>query len=169
MNIKIEGLTELAGLLEKLKLIPQGEAVRQALLDGAGLITTAARANAPIAAYPTHYRGRMIAPGGLRKSLMAAPGKSYKNFLQAYAFTLRRMAPHAHLVEFGTKPHVITPKKGKMLRFGRGLNIFAKKVNHPGSRENPFFRKAIRSQRNAVKRLLESKVKQAFDALGRTA
>ena len=183
-QIKIEGLTELAGQLEKLKAIPQGQAVRQALLDGAQLIERHAAANAPIAPTATHYRGKMIAPGGLRRSLQSAPGRSFKTFVQAYAFSLRKFAPHSHLVEFGTKAHTIT---GRM-RFLRGKQaesaatrigifarqavskyVFARKVSHPGAKETPFFRKAISSQRGAIKRLLESRVKAAFDALGRAA
>lgn len=167
-QIKIEGLTELAGQLEKLKAIPQGQAVRQALLDGAELITRHAAANAPIAPTATHYRGKMIAPGGLRRSLQSAPGRSFKNFLQAFAFSLRKFAPHSHLVEFGTKAHTIVPDKKKVMKWGNPA-IFARKVSHPGAKETPFFRKAISSQRGAIKRLLESRIKAAFDALGRAA
>lgn len=169
MNIKIEGLTELAGQMQKLKDTAQGQAVRSALLDGANLITDAARARAPIAPYATNYRGTSIAPGGLRKSLSAAAGRQFKTFLQAYAFSLKKAAPHAHLVEFGTKAHEITPKNKKFLMFGNLFKRFSKKVEHPGSRPIPFFRDAIRAQRNAVKRLLEQRVKAAFDALGRAA
>jgi HK97 gp10 family phage protein len=168
-NIKIEGLEHLAGQLEKLKSTAQGEDVQRALLDGAQLIQVAARSNAPTAPYPTWYKGRMIAPGGLKASLSAAPGRKIKNFLQAYAFALKQRAPHAHLVEFGTKPHVIQAKDKKVLAFGNRFRRFARKVMHSGSREIPFFRTAIKQQRNAVKRLLETKVKAAFDALARTA
>jgi len=159
LNIKIEGLTELAGQLEKLKKTAQGAEVRAALLDGANLISDAAKARAPVAPYATNYRGRAIAPGGLKRSL----------FLQAYAYTLKQAAPHAHLVEFGTKAHTVTPKDKKFLMFGNLFKRFAKKVQHPGSRPIPFFRDAIRAQRNNVKRLLEARVKAAFDALGRAA
>ena len=169
MNIKIEGLTELAGQLDKLKQTAQGAEVRAALLDGATLISDAAKTRAPRAPYPTNYRGRFIAPGGLKKSLSAAAGRQFKNFLQAYAFSVKSAAPHAHLVEFGTKAHTITPKSKKFLMFGNLFKRFARKVQHPGSRPIPFFRDAIRAQRNNVKRLLESRVKAAFDALGRTA
>ena len=169
MNIKIEGLTELAGQLEKLKKTAQGAEVRAALLDGANLITDAAKARAPVAPYATNYAGRSIAPGGLKRSLFAAAGRQFKTFLQAYAFSLKKAAPHAHLVEFGTKAHTIIPENKKFLMFGNLFKRFAKKVQHPGSREIPFFRDAIRAQRNNVKRLLESRVKAAFDALGRTA
>jgi HK97 gp10 family phage protein len=169
LNIKIEGLTELAGQLEKLKKTAQGAEVRAALLDGANLISDAAKARAPVAPYATNYRGRAIAPGGLKRSLSAAAGRQFKNFLQAYAYTLKQAAPHAHLVEFGTKAHTVTPKDKKFLMFGNLFKRFAQKVQHPGSRPIPFFRDAIRAQRNNVKRLLESRVKAAFDALGRAA
>ena len=170
INIKIEGLTELAGALEKVRATAKGAEVRQALLDGANLISQAAAANAPIAPYATNYNGRMIAPGGLRRSLRAAAGKQYKNFLQAYAYALKLVAPHAHLVEFGTKAHTIKPKRaGGWLKFGNRFTAFARSVQHPGSRPQPFFRNAIRSKRNAVKNLLESRVKAAFDALARAS
>lgn len=168
-RVKIEGLDHLAGQLEKLKNTAVGAEVRAALLDGANLISEAARTRAPIAPYATNYRGRAIAPGGLRKSLQAAAGKMHKTFLQAYAFALKAAAPHAHLVEFGTKAHLIVPKNKKLLMFGNLFQRFAKKVQHPGSREIPFFRDAVRAQRANVKRLLESRVKAAFDALGRAA
>ena len=42
---------------------------------------------------------------------------------------------YAPMVEFGTKPHDIEPKKGKALRFkGRGGFVFAKIVHHPGTK-----------------------------------
>lgn len=169
MNIKIEGMVELAGQLEKLKATARGEEVRAALLDSAAMLADAARTNAPQAPYPTNYRGKQIAPGGLKRSIKSAPGRQSKNFLQAFAFTLKGAAPHAHLVEFGTKPHAIKPKDKKFLVFGNLFKRFAKSVQHPGSREIPFFRNAIRSKRTAIKRLMETRVKAAFDALGRTA
>ena len=168
-NIKIEGLTELAGELDKLKATARGHEVRAALLEGADLIRDQVRANAPIAPYATYYRGRYIAPGGLRRSLKSSPGRQFKNFLQAYAFSLKFVAPHAHLVEFGTKPHRILPAKGGFLKFGNRFKRFARAVNHPGAREQPFFRNAVRQTRNRVKTLLELHVKRAFDALGKAA
>ena len=48
-------------------------------------------------------------------------------------------APYAGYVEFGTRPHVIRPKKGKVLRFKvGGTTVYARKVNHPGSRPHPY-------------------------------
>lgn len=60
-------------------------------------------------------------------------------------------ASYAADVEFGTRPHVIVPRNKKVLRFpaagssktlsGRlrgGSYAFAKKVNHPGTRPQPY-------------------------------
>ena len=163
MRIKVDGLEDLAAQLEKLKTIPEGVALRQALFEGAELIARQARANAPIA--PPGSEGR----GFLRRSIRASSGRQFKNFIQSFAYTFKTAAFYAHMVEFGTKPHIIAAKAKKMLKFGRAFTAFAKKVQHPGSRPIPFFRDAIRTQRGAVKRLLEAKVKAAFEALGRAA
>ena len=70
---------------------------------------------------------------------------------------------YAYYVEFGTRPHVIRPKKRSVLRWAldekkceekiknaKGNKdkddlcwVYAKYVNHPGSKPYPFFRKAI--------------------------
>ena len=49
-------------------------------------------------------------------------------------------------VEFGSKPHDITPKNGKALAFMmRGVPAFAKKVHHPGSKGAFMFTKALQA------------------------
>ena len=52
-------------------------------------------------------------------------------------------APHALFVNFGTRPHVILPKKKRALRWVVGNRfVFAKKVNHPGYRGDPYMIRA---------------------------
>ena len=54
------------------------------------------------------------------------------------------MAEYGRFIELGCPPHVIVPKNKKALKFkAGGKNIFAKKINHPGSRPTPFIRNAI--------------------------
>jgi hypothetical protein len=54
------------------------------------------------------------------------------------------MAPYAWDVEFGTKPHVIQAKPGKVLRFVKdGQVIYTRRVNHPGTRAQPYVRPAL--------------------------
>lgn len=59
-----------------------------------------------------------------------------------------KKAPHAHLVEFGTKPHMIRPRPPKkfLVIFGR----FVASVRHPGARKYPFLRPAVTSTRGRV-------------------
>lgn len=53
--------------------------------------------------------------------------------------------PYAAAVHEGAKPHVITPKQARMLRFPTkaGEVVFAPKVNHPGNAPNPFLLRAL--------------------------
>lgn len=51
----------------------------------------------------------------------------------------RQRAPHAVFVHWGTKPHVIKPKKRKSLRWaGDGGFIFSRFVRHPGYKRDPW-------------------------------
>ena len=51
---------------------------------------------------------------------------------------------YAAYVEFGTKPHTIYPKNKKALVFVvNGNKVFAKKVNHPGTKAQPYVRPAF--------------------------
>lgn len=55
-----------------------------------------------------------------------------------------RGAPYWVNIEYGTAPHVITPKKAKRLKFNIGGNeVYAKKVQHPGTAPNPFVKRAV--------------------------
>lgn len=49
-------------------------------------------------------------------------------------------AAYAGAIDGGARPHVITPKRGKFLRFiGRnGRTVFARRVNHPGNKPYRF-------------------------------
>jgi HK97 gp10 family phage protein len=53
--------------------------------------------------------------------------------------------PYAGYVEFGTKPHQIRPKKpGGVLMFTMGgQKVFARSVQHPGTRAQPYVRPAF--------------------------
>lgn len=52
-----------------------------------------------------------------------------------------QMAPYTKFVHDGTRPHVIKPRNKRMLRWptgGAGF-IFARQVNHPGYKGDPWF------------------------------
>lgn len=51
---------------------------------------------------------------------------------------------YAHLVEFGTEPHVIQPKKRKRLAFqGNDGLVVTSAIQHPGTVAKPFMRPAV--------------------------
>lgn len=77
--------------------------------------------------------------GGLRASINLIP------FSPGYSFyELATTKEYAEAVEFGTAPHIIRPVNGKALKFkADGKTIFAKKVNHPGTRAQPYFRPSL--------------------------
>lgn len=52
-----------------------------------------------------------------------------------------KLAPYAKFVHFGTKPHMIKVKKARALANKNG-KIFGKKVNHPGTKANPYLENA---------------------------
>lgn len=76
--------------------------------------------------------------GAMRQSLFARAipkGREVGHDLQR--------APHARFVQFGTRPHVITPSKKKALRWPAGGTFaFAKRVNHPGYRGDAYLARA---------------------------
>ncbi len=65
--------------------------------------------------------------------------------------------PYSDWHHDGTRPHVITPKRGKFLVFkGRGgQTIYARKVQHPGTKANPFLRDAATAVGLKVRRVNE--------------
>jgi hypothetical protein len=53
--------------------------------------------------------------------------------------------PKVRFVLDGTRPHVIRARNAKALRFEmEGRIVFARKVNHPGTRPNNFMARALR-------------------------
>jgi hypothetical protein len=53
-------------------------------------------------------------------------------------------APYSAYVEFGTRPHMIFPRRARALRFEvGGRTIFARYVHHPGMRGQFYMRRAL--------------------------
>jgi len=77
-----------------------------------------------------------VRTGRLRQSIQVR--------LSGQEITVGPDTPYAGYVEFGTKPHVIEAKNGKSLAFTMGgRTVLVKKVNHPGTRAQPYVRPAF--------------------------
>lgn len=62
---------------------------------------------------------------------------------------------YGEVLEKGSRPHLIKPKNGKMLVFTvGGKKVFAKSVNHPGSKPRPYFYPAIESAKSNLNQLV---------------
>ncbi len=59
------------------------------------------------------------------------------------------MSEYGKFIEFGTSPHIITPKDKKAL-FWKGAKHPVKLVNHPGTRPNPFIRNVFYNKLNFI-------------------
>ena len=76
----------------------------------------------------------------------------------AYEFHVVADTEYAYFVEYGTRPHIIRPRKAKVLRwFDRwtGKPIFARYVRHPGTRRQPFLRPAYIKHKNNITKLIK--------------
>ena len=129
----------LARLDRKFERMPRAmiAAARKSLEASAGDITQAQKRLVP------------VNTGTLRDAIMfeMSPGETagvaiFVNYTNSGA----PKAPHAHLVEFGTAPHVIESDKpmGRSGQFGR-------RVQHPGTDPQPFFYPVYRIYRRRVK------------------
>jgi HK97 gp10 family phage protein len=120
----ITGGRELDAFLQTLPVKVERNVLRSSLRAGANVFKGAAKAKAP------RKTGKLI------KSL-AVTTSSKGGTVTAKLKARGKIAPHAILVEFGTKPHKIKPKKKGGLTVGG--NIVAE-VDHPGARARPFMR-----------------------------
>lgn len=74
---------------------------------------------------------------------------------------------YAPWVEFGTKPHKIRARNAKALAFpGAGGTVFAREVNHPGTKPANMFGDALDASEHAIKAsvraLLDRIIKRVF-------
>lgn len=127
----VKGLAELSKFFDELPQKLLRNVLRGSLRAGAGAILPVARAN-------IHNR-----TGELAKSL-----KTGSRIVGDKAIgRLYTRNPKAHLVEYGTKPHVITAKNRKGLAVG---GLFFQSVHHPGARPRAFLRPAADTQMQAA-------------------
>lgn len=70
-------------------------------------------------------------------------------------------APYAAYVENGTVPHRIEPRQALALHWqSNGQDVFARYVNHPGTKANPFVKRAIEATKPVMARMLRQAVEK---------
>lgn len=79
--------------------------------------------------------------------------------------TITAGASYSAAIEYGTQPHSIEARTAEALHFViNGQEIFAKKVNHPGTKPNPVMRNAARTIiRDVLKETSDKLFKRYFN------
>lgn len=138
MNIQVEGLDKLERDLRLIKDRATANKLNRFCLDSAQTLADLIRPSAPV--------GKLSkAPGTLRKGIRAFKARSRSNYIAgAISWIDRNIAPHVHLVAFGTKAHEIKPKSKKAIRErGTASEFIFAHVKHPGAKANTFFQGTI--------------------------
>lgn len=80
-------------------------------------------------------------------------------------FAIRAGAPYAAIIEYGSMPHFILPRTGKVLRFDvDGEEVFAKYVMHPGT---PPFLVIHTAKKDNLSKVIEAIREGIREALGK--
>lgn len=80
-----------------------------------------------------------VRTGNLKNSIAVVAGHN-----QVYVGPDVSKAPYASYVEYGTREHEIKPTKARVLAFRvRGQLVYARKVQHPGTKPHPYMRPAV--------------------------
>lgn len=74
-------------------------------------------------------------------------------------FLDENIAGYAPYVHNGTRPHLITPRNRKVLRWaGKGGFVFSKYSKHPGYAGDPFLYVALDNNESEIKRIFDEEV-----------
>ena len=123
-TVHVKGLSALNDFLQQLPVRLEKNIMRSAMRQGAKVMQRQAIANVPVKS------------GALKKSIKI--GTRVRGGRVTAAVKTKLF--YAKFVEFGTASHNIAAKQNGWLSF---MNIFAKSVDHPGSRPRPFLRPAM--------------------------
>ena len=129
--------------------------VRTSLLRGAKVVSNYAK---------KHHKFKTKS-GTLEKRIQERMSKDKK--LAAEVFINEGDKGYGKYVHEGTKPHVIKPKSKKALYFVKGGNKnFAKVINHPGIKGEPFLDNALQAQEEKVMKIINDGIDKAIQEAG---
>jgi hypothetical protein len=158
MAVEVSGVGDLLRELQRIAAGQKTEDAQRIYTAAAGQIAREARRQAPIGDHPAFTRrkadgsrGAAANPGALRRAIQSrGSSKRARDLFGAPAayvsVNVRRgknRAPHAHLVEFGSRNRA--PKSGQLLAFlgSAGQQVFARRVADVAP--NPFFARAVKA------------------------
>ncbi len=134
INFEIRGLDKLRAALKRapgLAVDEFGKAIQKSAL----MIQSNAIKEAPV--------NKQTGGGNLRQNIRVSSMTKTRAIVTS-------KAPYSVFVEEGTSPHVIVPRVKRGLANTRTGQFFGKKVNHPGTRANPFMSRAVKKSKSLV-------------------
>lgn len=99
---------------------------------------------------------RRRAKGRLKKSIRDRARGDLSTQAGKAVHQVHSTSPLANIIEYGTSGHEITPKKKKALAFD---GIVVMRVNHPGTKKQPFMRPAWDESQAAIAREMGETIK----------
>lgn len=138
MNLRLD-ITGATDLLRAFVALPQAaeEAVHEAVVDGTGMLQTQART--------VH---RFISRTGATERSVST---RFLDRMTGEVFLDAGTAPQAVFQHQGTRPHMIFPRNKRVLRWVAGGGfIFARHVNHPGTKPDPFLYDAVEAKHDDI-------------------
>lgn len=147
-TVNVKGLKELNALLQSLPVKVEKNILRGAMRAGANVVKNEAKLLAPVGnpsgRNATLYGGYR---GALRDSIRVSGQAKGGNVIASVKAGGKTKAGadvyYAHMVEYGTKPHVI---EGPVVING----VFVGDISHPGTSPRPFMRPALDSKSGAA-------------------
>lgn len=157
-HYELDGVQRVQRLLKEVGPRVHANAERQALRKAARFIVLVVRAK--LRQYTFKGQGALIKSIGVKvvvrpkqfqTMVLIGPRKNYR-------LNRERPVKYAHLVEFGTAPHVIEARKVEVLfarRFGKwsGGYRLGRKILHPGQPARPFIRPAYETGKETALRI----------------
>lgn len=152
--VVLRGIQEAGRTLDRIGVAINGPEARAVIMRGAVVMRNEVERQAPVGMDSKK-------PRTLRRAVVALPlpirsGQPAGAIVKVnYSAKLAGVpaAPHAHLVESGTKAHIIRAKSGKTLVLFGG-KVFRESVQHPGARANPFFARGTGSTRSQARQVI---------------
>jgi HK97 gp10 family phage protein len=151
MDLRIDvtpDMDRFAGKYQRAGQVIQRE-MRTLMTQSVAILDRQAKANAP------------VRTGTLRRSITGQVSGGGATVVGRVGTSLK-YAPYVHE---GTAPHVIVPVSRKAL-YWPGAAHPVRRVNHPGTRPNPFLRKALAQRRGDVLRLWHTLAQRVMAGLG---
>lgn len=147
----IAGGAALDALLRTLPVKVETNIMRSALRAGARVYLDQVKENIP------------VEHGYLRQSARITTRKSREGQVSASVKVGNHLAFYAHMVEFGTRAHIIKAKPGGAMNVN-GSEV--KTVNHPGGRPHPFMRPAADAKFGAAVAAVQAQIRKRLTKEG---